>query len=223
MRIRNLIHGKFLTVLLAAMCGLLASAHASAQTVAELIKKGKLTIGVVSGTPPFGSVDAKGVPIGYDIDVANLIGKYIGLPVEIVPLTPPARIPALESGKVDFLVATLAPTPERAKSVLFTIPYSAFELAVVAPVSSNYKTLADLNKKKIAVNRGGTSDTALSRLAPAGPISYALKMTRPSRKRCSAIRSIRFRSPARWRMKSSRPGAPARLNSSLRIRCNPIR
>lgn len=168
MRIRNLIHGKFLTVLLAAACGMLASAHAGAQTVAELIKKGKLTIGVVSGTPPFGSVDAKGVPVGYDIDVANLIGKYMGLPVEIVPLTPPARIPALESGKVDFLVATLAPTPERAKSVLFTIPYSAFELAVVAPVSSNYKTLADLNKKKIAVNRGGTSDTALSRLAPAG-------------------------------------------------------
>src|SRR5450830_974952 len=159
MSIKKLFSTKFAALTLVATCAIGAAASASAQTVADLIKKGKVTIGVVSGTPPFGSVDAKGEPIGYDVDVANLIGKYIGLPVEIVPLTPPARIPALESGKVDFLVATLAPTPERARSVLFTIPYSAFELAVVAPVSSNYKTLADLNKKKIAVNRGGTSDT----------------------------------------------------------------
>jgi polar amino acid transport system substrate-binding protein len=169
MRIKGLIHARFLAAMLAG-CAMLASMQASAQSIAELTKKGKVAIGVVSGTPPFGSVDAKGVPIGYDIDVANLIGKYMGLQVEIVPLTPPARIPALESGKVDFLVATLAPTPERAKSVLFTIPYSAFELAVVAPVNSKFKSLADLEKKKIAVNRGGTSDTALTRLAPPGTV-----------------------------------------------------
>lgn len=155
-------------VALLAFAALGAATQASAQTVADLIKKGKITVGVVSGTPPFGSVDAKGEPIGYDIDVANLIGKYLGLPVEIVPLTPPARIPALESGKVDFLVATLAPTPERAKTVMFTIPYSGFELSIVGPVGSKYKTVADLKGKKIGLTRGTTNDTAFSRVAPAG-------------------------------------------------------
>ena len=52
----------------------------------------------------------------------------LSLPVELVPLTPPARIPALQTGKVDFLVATLAPTGERAKTVMFTQPYSAFNM-----------------------------------------------------------------------------------------------
>ncbi|MBP0597892.1 transporter substrate-binding domain-containing protein [Herbaspirillum sp. LeCh32-8] len=168
MSIKKLFSTKFIALTLAATCAVAGAASASAQSIAELTKKGKITIGVVSGTPPFGSVDAKGVPIGYDVDVANLIGKYLGLPVEIVPLVPPARIPALESGKVDMLAATLAPTPERAKAVLFTIPYSGFELSIVGPVGSNYKKLDDLVKKKVGVSRGSTNDTALTRLAPPG-------------------------------------------------------
>lgn len=170
MRIKTLFSTRFIALMLTAACAAGTVASASAQTVADLMKKGKLTIGVVSGTPPFGSIDAKGTPIGYDVDVANLIGKYLGLPVEIVPLVPPARIPALESGKVDFLVATLAPTPERAKSVMFTIPYEGFQLSIVGQVGSKFKSLNDLVKKKVGVSRGSTNDTALTAMAPAGTV-----------------------------------------------------
>ncbi|MEV9163275.1 hypothetical protein AB0127_26150, partial [Klebsiella pneumoniae] len=75
MSIKNIFNAKFVALTLAAACAVASAASASAQSIAELTKKGKITIGVVSGTPPFGSVDAKGVPIGYDVDVANLIGK----------------------------------------------------------------------------------------------------------------------------------------------------
>lgn len=168
MNMNKLLYSKVIAFALAATCALSAAADAGTQTLSELVKKGKLTIGVVSGTPPFGSIDAKGVPIGYDIDVANLIGKYLSLPVELVPLTAPARVPSLESGKVDFLVATLAPTPERARTVMFTMPYSGFELSIVGPIGSKFKALADLKGKKVGVTRGTTNDTALSRLAPPG-------------------------------------------------------
>src|SRR5258706_82345 len=66
-----------------------------AQTVSEIVKRGKVTIGVVSGAPPFGTTDAEGKPAGYDVDVATLLAKYMAVPVEIVPLTSPSRIPAL--------------------------------------------------------------------------------------------------------------------------------
>ncbi|MBL8351559.1 MAG: transporter substrate-binding domain-containing protein [Burkholderiaceae bacterium] len=151
--------------------GLLLAATAvaaQAQTVSDIVKKGKVTIGVVSGAPPFGTTDAEGKPAGYDVDVANLVAKYLALPVEIVPLTSPSRIPALESGKVDFLVATLAPTPERAKAVMFTMPYSAFELTIFAPATAKYTKLADLTKRKVGVTRGTTQDSALTRLALPG-------------------------------------------------------
>ncbi|NYT45057.1 transporter substrate-binding domain-containing protein [Pollutimonas thiosulfatoxidans] len=166
MSIKRFISRKIIPLGFVAACALMASSvTVQAQTVNELIDKGKIKIGVISGLPPFGSIDAKGAPVGYDIDVANLVGKYMGLPVEIVPLTPPARIPALESGKVDFLVATLAPTPERAKAVMFTMPYNGFELAIVGPTGSEYKTLADLDNKRVGVARGTTQDSALSRVA----------------------------------------------------------
>ncbi|MGI4794482.1 MAG: transporter substrate-binding domain-containing protein, partial [Janthinobacterium lividum] len=109
--------------LLTAMCAftlLTGTLSANAQTTAEIIKRGKVRIGVLIGSPPMGMVDSTGNPIGYDVDTANLLAKYMGVPVELTPLTPPARIPALQSGKIDFLVATLAPTPQRALTVDFT-------------------------------------------------------------------------------------------------------
>jgi polar amino acid transport system substrate-binding protein len=131
-----------------------SASRASAQTVDEIVKRGKVTIGVLVGAPPYGSVDAQGNPIGYDADVIALIGKYMGVPVEMVPLTPPARIPALQAKKVDFLVATLAPTPERARAVMFTMPYSAFQTGIYSRKDVTVKGWADLKGKRVGVNRG---------------------------------------------------------------------
>jgi polar amino acid transport system substrate-binding protein len=135
---------------------LIATGQATAQTVDEIVKRGKVKIGVLVGAPPFGSVDAEGKAVGYDADVTALVGKYLGVPVEMVQLTPPARIPALESGKVDFLIATLAPTPERAKAVMFTIPYSAFQVGIYAHKDAAIKSWNDLKGMTVGVNRGSS-------------------------------------------------------------------
>lgn len=132
------------------------AAAATAQTVDEIVKRGKVRVGVLIGAPPFGSVDSQGNAVGYDMDVTNLIGKYLGVPIEVVQLTPPARIPALEAGKVDFLVATLAPTPERAKAVMFTIPYSAFQTGIYAKKTRTVKNWDDLKGLKVGVIRGSS-------------------------------------------------------------------
>ena len=139
----------------------LVSTAASAQTVSEIIKRGKVKIGVLVGAPPMGAVDSSGNPVGYDADTAALIAKYLGVPLEMVPLEPPARIPALESGKVDFLVSTLAPTPERAKTVMFTNPYNAFQVGIYAKKALKVKDWADLKGKKVGVNRGSSVEAAL--------------------------------------------------------------
>lgn len=132
-----------------------------AGTLDDIIKRGKLHIGVLTGGPPMGMIDENGKPAGYDVDVANLLGKYIGLPVEVVPLTPPSRIPALLTGKVDFLVATLAPTGERARTVMFTQPYNAFHIEIVSKESQRFENLDQLKGKRVATNRGSTQESAL--------------------------------------------------------------
>ncbi len=160
MRIKKILETAAIGLTLVASVAL-TSTVASAQTVTEIIKRGKVKIGVLVGAPPMGAVDSSGNPVGFDADTATLLGKYLGVPVEMVALEPPARIPALESGKVDFLVSTLAPTPERAKTVMFTIPYNAFQVGIYGKKALKIKDWADLKGKKVGVNRGSSVEAAL--------------------------------------------------------------
>ncbi len=155
------LNGKRLMQALVLGAGLLAAATASAQSVSDIVSRGKVRIGVLTGAPPYGMIDVTGKPIGYDADVAALVGKYMNLPVEMVALTPPSRIPALEAGKVDFLVATLAPTAERAKTVMFTMPYSIFQLWIYSKKATPIKGWADLKGMKVGVNRGSSVEPDL--------------------------------------------------------------
>ena len=150
------------------VASLASIADAGAANLNDIISRGTVRIGVLTGAPPMGMVDEKGNPTGYDVDVANLIAGYLSLPVELVPLTPPARIPALQTGKVDFLVATLAPTGERAKTVMFTQPYSAFNMDIISGPDQKFASLADLAGKRVAVNRGSSQETALRKAAVPG-------------------------------------------------------
>src|SRR3546814_16259010 len=70
------------------------------------------------------------LPDGYDADVARQLAKELGVKVNIVPVTGPNRIPFLLTNKVDLLVASLAITPERAKQVQFSDPYSEARIVV---------------------------------------------------------------------------------------------
>ena len=151
-----------------AAVGMFSVAGAQAVTLDEITARGTVKIGVLTGVPPMGMIDEKGNPSGYDVDVANLLGTYLNLPVELVPLTPPARIPALQTGKVDFLVATLSPTGERAKTVMFTQPYNAFNMDIISGPDQKFANLEDLAGKRVSVNRGSTQETALRKAAIPG-------------------------------------------------------
>jgi polar amino acid transport system substrate-binding protein len=141
-------------------------APACAQSVSDIVTRGKVRIGVNSGAPPFSAVDAQGRAIGYDVDTAQLFAKYLGVEAEIIPYSTAARIPALEAGKVDIVIATLSPTPERARVVMFTSAYSTFQLVVLAPKGSTIGAIADLAGKKVGVSRGTPQEVALTRQAP---------------------------------------------------------
>ncbi|WP_159097932.1 transporter substrate-binding domain-containing protein [Aminobacter sp. MSH1] len=138
--------------------------HASAQTINELIGRGAVSIGVLTGVPPLTGTGSKGEDIGYHVDVANKIAEYLGVAAEIVAVTNSSRIAALESKRIDIQVAQSSATPERAKSVMFTIPYGGFSMVVFAPKETNLRSAADLKDKRISVARGGTQEAYLKKL-----------------------------------------------------------
>ena len=141
---------------------------ALAQSTDEIKKKGTLTVGLLVDFPPYGSVDSANQPDGYDADVAKLLAKDLGVKLNLVPVTGPNRIPFLLTNKVDVLVASLAVTPERAKQVQFSRPYSAATIVLYGAKKTAIKAPADLKGLRVAVARASTQDTALTAIAPEG-------------------------------------------------------
>lgn len=141
---------------------------AAAQTVDDLKKKGKLVVGMLVDFPPFGILNNANQPDGYDADVAKLLGQELGVAVEIVPVTGPNRIPFLLTNKVDALVASLAITPERAKQVLFSKPYSAASIVLFGDTKVKATEPADMKALRIGVARASTQDIAVTKAAPEG-------------------------------------------------------
>jgi polar amino acid transport system substrate-binding protein len=94
------------------------------------------------------------------------MAKYLGVDLEIIPVTGPNRIPYLLTGKVDMLTATFGITPERAKQVQFSIPYSAIEIQLLGPTATKVTSFADIANLKVAVARASSQDTALTAQAP---------------------------------------------------------
>jgi polar amino acid transport system substrate-binding protein len=153
------------------LTGLAAAAFvrpAEAQSVDDVLSKKKLQVGILVDLPPFGVVNAKNEYEGFDVDVAKLMAKYLGVECELVPVTGPNRIPYLLTGKVDVLVATFGITPERARQVQFCIPYSSIDIVLMAPKSRAIAAAADLASLRVGVARASTQDTAISAVAPQG-------------------------------------------------------
>ena len=141
---------------------------AAAQSVADIKKKGEITIGMLVDFPPYGTTNAQNQPDGYDADVAKLLAKDLGVKLNLVPVTGPNRIPFLLTNKLDLLVASLAITPERAKQVQFSNPYAAATIVLYGDKKANIKAPADLKGKRIGVARASTQDVALTAIAPEG-------------------------------------------------------
>lgn len=117
---------------IAAITATACTAPAFADKLDDIIGSGTLRCAVVLDFPPMGSRDTDNNPQGFDVDYCNDLATALGVKAEVVETTFPERIPALVSGQVDVAVASTSDTLERAKTVGFTIPYYAFENAVVA-------------------------------------------------------------------------------------------
>ena len=136
-----------------------------ADTLDNIKKAGKVRIAIDTAIPPFGMTDDKLQPTGSDVDTAQLLAKDLGVTLEIVTTTGPTRIPMLQTDKADLVVSTLSITAERAKVIDFSIPYADHPSVVASLSTVPLKEIADLAGKRVAVVRGTTQDSDLTKQA----------------------------------------------------------
>jgi len=96
---------------------------------------------------------------GFNVDLINEAARRMGRKVEIFAAEFSGLIPAMQSGKIDFVGAPTTVTPERAKQLLFTEGYlNTYYAFVVAAGKPELRSLDDLKGKTVASNKGSAYD-----------------------------------------------------------------
>lgn len=156
---------KITALVLLALTGLSATL-AHADQLADIQKAGVVKVATFDANPPFGSIDAKTHDIvGYDVDFAKALAKSLGVKLELVATNPANRIPLLQSGKVDLIVADITITPERAQVIDFSTPYFVTGQQFLVPSASPDK-LDDYGHGRIGAVKGTTGEQSLHQRFP---------------------------------------------------------
>ena len=160
---------KFLSLLLLLSVQFL-STSLSATTLKEIEKRGVLRVGHEVGYLPFEMKDKKGRTIGFDVDIAKMMAKGMGVKLELVNTEWDGIIPALLTKKFDMVIAGMTITPKRNMKVNFSDPYITIGQTAIIKKSlkGKVKSYRDLNNPKytVASKLGTTGEQAIKRLLP---------------------------------------------------------
>lgn len=156
-----------LVMALLAACGTKDETSDNEGTASQGEEKKVLTMGTSADYPPFEFVDpTKGEEIiGFDVDLANLIGEKLGYEIEIQNIDFNGLIPAVQAGKLDFVMAGMTPTPDRDKVVDFSTPYNETVQMVVTKKDSGIKKVEDLAGKTVGAQTSSIQEDLANEVA----------------------------------------------------------
>lgn len=136
-------------------------------TLNQVLKRGELRVGLEAGYIPFEMRDKRGQIIGFDVDLARLMARSMGVKVTFVNTQWDGIIPALLTDKFDILMSGMTITPERNLQVNFAQPYLVIgqTLLLAKKHEAAVKTVKDLNDPKylITTKLGTTGEIAAKR------------------------------------------------------------
>jgi polar amino acid transport system substrate-binding protein len=127
---------------------------------AAIKERGTLTMAADLHYPPTSFLDSDNkTPIGYNVDIANLLAKTLGMKLEIKNVSFDGVIPGIAAGRYDFTATNMSPTPERLKVLDMITYWSAGSSLVISkgnPLKLSMSDQMSLCGRKIAVVTGST-------------------------------------------------------------------
>lgn len=121
----------------------------------------KYVMAVAANYAPFAFKDEKGLPIGFDIDIINAIGKKQGFRVDIINDQWDGIFNGLDNNTRDLVGSGVVATSENASKYNFSNPYLIAPLsAVVLASNTSINSFDDLKTKKVGVEEATSNKTA---------------------------------------------------------------
>ncbi|SFC70202.1 amino acid ABC transporter substrate-binding protein, PAAT family [Bacillus sp. OV322] len=139
--------------------------------LAQIKDRGKIIVGVKNDTRLFGLKNpSSGKVEGFDIDIARALAKEIlgdENKVQFKEVTSKTRMPLLQNGDIDAIIATMTITDERKKEVDFTDVYFDAGQSLLVKKGSKITGIQDLKKgTKVLAVKGSTSAINIREKAP---------------------------------------------------------
>jgi len=140
-------------------------------TMAGIVSKGSMTVGVKYDVPLMGLYDPVSQKVdGFDIAIAKELAKDMGLKenqVKFIEAVTANRIPFLTDDKADLMISTFTITDERKQQIDFSRPYYvAGQSVMVKSDNTTIKKVQDLAGKNVCAQSGSTSEAAIKTTVP---------------------------------------------------------
>jgi len=137
---------------IATVVAVCAAFSVQARTIEAIQKDGKILIATEGQFAPFNYF--KGTTLtGFEVEVADLVAKKMGLKVQWKTIGFDALLTGLKQDRWDLVIASHGITEERAKAVTFTAPHYCSGGIVIA-MDPAIRTAKDLGGKIVAVQTG---------------------------------------------------------------------
>ena len=159
------------------------AAKPAGSLIETITKRGTLRVGVFADRLPFVFTARDGHLVGFDVEMAQLLGRDLGVKVEFIKMEEVgARVPsALATAQVDLVMTGFPATPTRARQILFSEPYLDETLAFVVKDElrqnfSNWAAIRELGSFTVAIPELPYFTDAIKARAPALKLSVLNSM-----------------------------------------------
>ncbi|TXJ46317.1 basic amino acid ABC transporter substrate-binding protein [Brachyspira pilosicoli] len=128
----------------------------------EVSNEDVLIVGIDADFPPFGYFEGNEIK-GFDYDIINEVAKVSGLNIEVTAMKFDGLLPALQTKKIDAIIAGMTVTEERKKFVNFsTTYYVSSQVMLVNEKNDSITNFDNLIGKNVGVVIGTTGDTIMT-------------------------------------------------------------
>jgi glutamate/aspartate transport system substrate-binding protein len=140
-------------------------------TLKTIRDSGVVRLGHRQNSPPFAFLDRKGKPVGYSLDLCEIVVEEIvaelGRDVRVAyqPVTPENRLDLVTSGEIDLECGSTTNNAERRKAVAFSPTIFVTGTKLMVRRGSLILSLRDLDGKTVVLTRGTVHETLIPRLA----------------------------------------------------------
>lgn len=144
---------------------------AEGSSMAEIVSRGHLIVGVKYDVPLFGLLDPVSRRLdGFDVALAREIARALGLredQVEFIEAISANRVPYLQEDRVDIIVSTMTITPLRREQIEFSRPYyKAGQSILVKADAPDIPSVDQLAGKRVCSAEGSTSEMNVRERVP---------------------------------------------------------